>query len=336
MRIHELATGINVALDRMGLDRCPPADANADSRVEISELVAGVDAALYGCDKNPPTPTPESRPSQQDLDAARARWASAGFTHYEYRYNVSCFCPGPHDVVIEVIDDKVVDTRDPENGQPVTVQIPGLLFTVPQLFDRIQSELETADTLRVDFDPDTGHPIEYYVDPVTELADEELWVRITNLQPVDNSCSSAGECDGFAEICIEPGGFIGCGVCFPAMSECEADVSCGGNAQICEPIGLSAQSCACDPSVLVCKPGCQSDAECAPGTACAPDHRCVPVRCNSDESCPPQFVCRLPPDSRTGECLRRSCTSASDCADAGYCVEQQCYTRPGRCEIIPP
>ncbi len=336
VHVHELATGINVALERMNVDRCRAADSDRDAQVEIAELVSGVDAALHGCPPPPPTPTPDMRPSQAELDAARALWADAGYTHYEYRYFLGCFCFGPHDVMLEVLDGKVVEIRDPATGQAIDVPYADLFMTVDELFDLIQSELTTAASLRVEFDAVTGHPTHYSADPRLDVVDEELAVRISNLQPVTNPCSATDDCDDFAEICIVPGGFVGCGVCFDASMACESDTDCSGVGEICEAIGLTPQSCACDPSVRVCKPGCTIDTDCPSGTVCDPDHHCVPKRCSSEESCPTQFACLLPPDSRTGECRRRNCTGPADCPSEGFCVERQCYPRPGRCEVVPP
>ena len=55
--IHELVTGIGIALGTAGLDRCPTFDADADGSVSIDELVAAIAAALEGCDE-PATPAP--------------------------------------------------------------------------------------------------------------------------------------------------------------------------------------------------------------------------------------------------------------------------------------
>ena len=47
--INELITGVNIALDRAPVERCPPFDANENLRVEINELVTGVNNDLGGC-----------------------------------------------------------------------------------------------------------------------------------------------------------------------------------------------------------------------------------------------------------------------------------------------
>jgi hypothetical protein len=336
VRVHELQTGVNIALERAEMQRCPAADADESGAVEVGDLVSGVNAAMTGCVQPVATPTPIPRLTIDELDDARRLWAAAGYSHYEYRYRLGCFCYGPLDVIIEVLDGDIVAFRDPEAGNLVNVEFRDLFFTVPELFDRIESEIDRAHWLRVVLDETTGYPIEFSVDPVLEIADDELSTSISDLHPIDNTCSDADECDGFADTCVEPGGFVGCGVCFPAEDLCDSDAECGGNAQICAPIGLSAMNCACDPSATVCQQGCWTDGDCSVGQSCDASHHCVAQRCNGDESCPNYFECILPPDSRTGECRRRLCSEAADCSAGGFCVGLQCYASPGRCEPIPP
>lgn len=336
VRIHELQTGVNVALERTDLERCPAADADESGAVEVGDLVSGVNAAMLGCVQPVATPTPIPRITVDELDAARRLWASAGYSHYEYRYRLGCFCRGPNDVIIEVLDGEIVAFRHPDTGKLVNLEFRNLFFTIPELFDRIESEIQTAYRLSVELDQTAGYPIEFSVDPVRQIVDEELWISITDLHPVTDTCSDADACDGFADTCIEPGGFVGCGVCFPPESECNTDDECVGNARICAPIGLNPKTCACDPSVKVCQQGCWTDGDCTVGQSCDPSHHCVAQRCNGDESCPTHFECILPPDSRTGECRRRICGEATDCSANGFCVGLQCYPSPGRCEPIPP
>lgn len=49
VRVNELLTGVNIALDPTAFGLCPSFDADGDVSVEIGELVAAVNAALTGC-----------------------------------------------------------------------------------------------------------------------------------------------------------------------------------------------------------------------------------------------------------------------------------------------
>lgn len=59
--VHELITGVAIALGDRPLADCPAFDRDGSGRVEIGELVAAVNMALAGC--VPPTPTPLPTPT---------------------------------------------------------------------------------------------------------------------------------------------------------------------------------------------------------------------------------------------------------------------------------
>ena len=55
--IHELVTLVNVALERVGVERCSAGDLDRDGDVSVDEVVSGVNVALDGCLGSAPTPT---------------------------------------------------------------------------------------------------------------------------------------------------------------------------------------------------------------------------------------------------------------------------------------
>ncbi len=340
VRVSELMTGVNISFDRLGMERCPPADVDGDGAVAVNDLVAGVGAALHGC---PPqaaaTPTPVTHLLAADLAAARARWQGIGLRHYQYRYRIGCFCPGPLDVVMEVFDNRIVEMRSPETGLPVTPPVVQLFFTVDGLFDYIENALGYAEIVNVQFDPVTGYPTEVFIDGSLLVADDELWVNVSDLRPLTSelACRTSDDCQPSFAICVEPGGFVGCGICFDHPAQCESDGDCGDGTRICEPIGHNSDTCACDPSVRVCVAGCEGDADCGAGKSCDPSHHCVAIHCSDDAPCPANFSCILPGDAATGLCLRTICDSDAECAaDAGFCVAGECHQRPGHCALTPP
>ncbi len=325
--INELTMSVGISLEREDSGRCLQADGDGDGDVAINELIAGVDSALRGC--------PHRDDESGELAAARARWQSLGLTHYEYRYQVGCFCPPPHDVRIEVLDGEIVAYRDAA-GAIIHPEYTDHLHQVEEVFDIIANAIPIAEQLDVAFSAETGLPDNFYVDYQRLLADDELSLRLGELRDLSQAtCSSSADCDPFDGACIEPGGFVGCGVCFDAQSDCDGDSDCSAAIDICAPIGLDPRSCACDPAVKVCQPGCLGDEACPVGTHCDTDHRCAADRCGDETACPAGFDCLLPPDSRTGACNRRSCTNDADCGTA-FCVNGSCHLAPGRCEIIPP
>lgn len=75
--IHELVTGIGIALGGTPLARCPALDRDADGSIGIDELVAAIAAALDGCEPGAtPSPTPASPPPTEP--AALLAWLQAG------------------------------------------------------------------------------------------------------------------------------------------------------------------------------------------------------------------------------------------------------------------
>lgn len=344
VRVHELTTAVGISLARLAMESCPAADADGSASVGVNDLVAGVGAALGGCPTSEPTPTRTPGVTAEQIAAARALWRSQGLFHYQYRYDLGCFCRPPRDVLIEVFDDRMGQLRDPATGEPVTPDFLDLFFTIDGLFDHIEANLDVADVIEVQFDPILGYPTFVFIDYYRGAVDDELSIDVSDVEPLQMAgvCRTANDCDVSFEICIPPGGFAGCGACMNHEPECERDADCGGD--ICEPIGYDATTCACDPSVPVCKPACNSDADCDPGEACGEDRHCAPRICRQHEcsgrlcgdDCPDLFTCdaRIP---SPGHCRRTACASDSDCGERiGFCVNGECHGSPGRCDVVPP
>lgn len=65
VRINELVSGVNIALDQVALDRCTAMDQNGNEMVAVNELVTATNAALGSCPEAsvPPTRTPSPAPT---------------------------------------------------------------------------------------------------------------------------------------------------------------------------------------------------------------------------------------------------------------------------------
>lgn len=152
------------------------------------------------------------------------------------------------------------------------------------------------------------------------------------------ACRQSNDCNAAFELCLEPGGFAGCGICYPETEidreyqRCSTDAECGND--ICEPLGLPTRTCsACFGPVFVCMPGCSKDDECAAGKQCDRG-RCVPQACSADQQCPVHHACLPATDNGSGVCLRKTCTNDAECS-GGFCVKGMCYDALGRCTAIP-
>lgn len=151
-------------------------------------------------------------------------------------------------------------------------------------------------------------------------------------------CRRASDCDPSSQLCLEPGGFAGCGACYPdhlideMFRRCAMDTDCEPG-RICEPLGISSRTCRpCSGSVSVCVLGCATDADCEAAQTCELG-RCIGRPCSAELACPGQYAC---PDPSEGErrCVRRACGSDADCPD-GMCVKGTCHAELGRCVLYP-
>ncbi len=151
--------------------------------------------------------------------------------------------------------------------------------------------------------------------------------------PAEDLCREDGDCEPSFLICLEPGGFAGCGVCqtFPE-DECRTDADCValGERYICSEAGP--RLCPCETPVFVCVQGCSDTPDCDVGEVCDDQNRCVPSPCDDDSDCPEQFSCHE--SQGDGRCGRRACDSDPDCPQ-GFCVQGRCHAELGTCTAIP-
>jgi hypothetical protein len=158
-------------------------------------VLAIVPLALVGCrdDRVPvdtggtvPSTLPEipapGAPEQDRLDAARARWDAAGIEDYEWTYSGSCFCPRLT-VTVRVEGGQVVDTQVVSEGQPAGTEADLQITTMLDLFDEVQRAIDTADSVTVEYDADTGRVISLDVDQITDAADDEYGYTVTSFLP---------------------------------------------------------------------------------------------------------------------------------------------------------
>jgi len=150
-------------------------------------------------------------------------------------------------------------------------------------------------------------------------------------------CRQASDCALSSELCLEPGGFAGCGVCYPddvideMFRRCATDTDCR-EGRICEPLGIPSRTCSpcAGGSVSVCLVGCVGDADCDAAQACVLG-RCIGRPCSTEQACPGQYAC---PDAGERRCVRRTCGGDVDCP-GGMCVNGTCHVELGRCELYP-
>lgn len=121
-------------------------------------------------------------PDLDALAAARARWAAANLSQYEFDYVEHCGeCPAGHGVIYHVrvfASGTVVMTAADGTPAPAHVQRP----TVPLLFDRIATVLRASpDRLELRYHGTLGYPELISVDPDGRVLDDEWGVTVSNL-----------------------------------------------------------------------------------------------------------------------------------------------------------
>ncbi len=120
----------------------------------------------------PPTAAPDQPEAQ--LATARARWDDTGPDDYRMTLTELCFCP--ETVWIETVVGGVVTSHEP--GSDESFYDPGPRSMV-DLFDEVQDIIDAGYAiLELEFDPDTGALVRYWVDIEESMADEEHGVVV--------------------------------------------------------------------------------------------------------------------------------------------------------------
>ena len=128
----------------------------------------------------PPTTLDPDTP-EGALAAARARWAENGLASYRLATTEICFCP--ETLWRNTVVDGEVVSHEPAGEQAFFDPGPRSMVT---LYDEIAAAIDAGyETLDVEYHPETGAVISYYVDVDAMMADEEYGVRVTSLTPYD-------------------------------------------------------------------------------------------------------------------------------------------------------
>jgi hypothetical protein len=139
-------------------------------------LLLLVCAATVGCSDffGVRTPTP--------LEEARFTWDTVRPDAYVFAIERMCFCPvdylGP--VRLRVVGDSVAERVYVDSGDPVPASHADAFPTVDGLFDILAAAYEQdAHDVRVTYDPQTGVPLDFWIDYSQMIADEELGFEVT-------------------------------------------------------------------------------------------------------------------------------------------------------------
>ncbi len=146
-------------------------------------LALGLVAAIAACSIF----DPDDGDLQSELDANRSAWESLAYADYDFRLQISCFCPPEitQPVRVAVRDDVIASLTYVVTDDPVPAQHRGVFLTVDGLFDRIQDAIDGgADSITVVFDPELFYPTSIAIDYELQTADEEIAYEARDLIPV--------------------------------------------------------------------------------------------------------------------------------------------------------
>ncbi|MBD2447491.1 hypothetical protein H6G76_09960 [Nostoc sp. FACHB-152] len=137
--------------------------------------------------KNEPTQNPSDSNSTQ-LKVNRQLWNQQKLSNYRFTFSRSCFCvpKATQPVVITVRNGQVASVTAVNNNDPVDAELFQQYNSIPKLFGIIEDAIaRKASNLAVKYDPKLGYPTQINIDYNQQVADEELFLTISNLQPLN-------------------------------------------------------------------------------------------------------------------------------------------------------
>jgi hypothetical protein len=131
-----------------------------------------------GCGDDPLSPEFEA------LASARAKWESAGYSHYTYLYRLSCFCPPQllETARVSVSDGQVTAVYLMDSDAPAPPDTYDMYDTIDGLFVRLERDLANDPAVfEVTYDGAAGYPTSAQVDISEQIADEEYSFTASDL-----------------------------------------------------------------------------------------------------------------------------------------------------------
>ena len=122
-----------------------------------------------------------------EVEQNRQKWQDQGISHYRFHLNIGCFCVFSQDMplIIEVQDGKVVAMQY-QSGNEINAENRELFKkyeTIDLIFDEIEAGLNgAAAQVTAKYDPTYGFPTEATIDVAKEIADDELYLTISDFE----------------------------------------------------------------------------------------------------------------------------------------------------------
>jgi hypothetical protein len=117
-----------------------------------------------------------------ELEAAHRRWQAQNLHTYAFTLQRTCFCGTVHPLYVLVLSDTVAGAIDLETG---TVLDRRSGETVEDLFTFVQNAIDRpARLIRAEYDAAKGFPTEIDYDGAAQIADDEIFFRVSNVHPI--------------------------------------------------------------------------------------------------------------------------------------------------------
>ncbi|WP_341525340.1 DUF6174 domain-containing protein [Nostoc sp. UHCC 0302] len=117
----------------------------------------------------------------------RRLWNRQNISNYRYTFQRNCNClpKATAPVVIEVRNGVTTSITYADSGQPADIELFRKYNTIPKLFNIIKDAIaRKAYNLTVKYDPTLGYPTQINIDYDSQIADDEVFLTIENLQNI--------------------------------------------------------------------------------------------------------------------------------------------------------
>jgi hypothetical protein len=127
--------------------------------------------------------------NQSEIEQNQEKWENANISHYRYHLSITCFCIFSQDMplIVEVQDGEVVSMEFQSGNEidPESRKLFEKYATIDRLFAELEANLNgAAAEVTVQYDPTYGFPTEVTLDFVKEAADDELYLSLSNFEPL--------------------------------------------------------------------------------------------------------------------------------------------------------
>lgn len=118
------------------------------------------------------------------------KWDGQNINHYRFAVAVSCFCPfAGAEVTYEVLNGQVLNesVRSTFDNQIDMAQVSDFYQpynTIDKVFDYVGGAIKEADETTIEYDSTYGFPSTVSVDWIKQAIDDEMYLTLSNFEPL--------------------------------------------------------------------------------------------------------------------------------------------------------